>query len=341
MIVATQLKNRSSLDTIRVNIHVFDRLCEVLVNEGGLETTKGVPIEEMIVMFLWTLGHNTKNRIVQKRFARSGKTVCAVIHAVLTSILKLHRTLYRRAVPIPEHCKHVNWRHFKNCLGALDGTHVKVRTKLEDQPRYRNRKGEVSINVLAVVNPDAEFMYCLAGWEGSAHDGRVLRDALSRPNGLRVPKGSYYLCDAGYANCEGFLTPFRGQRYHLKEWGDRRPQTPEEYYNMKHSGARNVIERAFGVLKMRWAILRDTTWFSPAVVGRIVHACCLLHNFIKQEVGVDDIERAYNRIPLSDPPTDVDVEEAEDVITSMQPSPEWTQFRIQKAHEMWPSRPRQ
>ncbi|CAN1132679.1 hypothetical protein LINPERHAP2_LOCUS7174, partial [Linum perenne] len=89
MIVATQLKNRSSLDTIRVNIHVFDRLCEVLVNEGGLETTKGVPIEEMIVMFLWTLGHNTKNRIVQKRFARSGKTVCAVIHAVLTSILKL------------------------------------------------------------------------------------------------------------------------------------------------------------------------------------------------------------------------------------------------------------
>ncbi|CAN1816450.1 hypothetical protein LINPERHAP1_LOCUS27773 [Linum perenne] len=79
----------------------------------------------------------------------------------------------------------------QNCLGALDGTHVKVRTKLEDQPRYRNRKGEVSINVLAVVNPDAEFMYCLAGWEGSAHDGRVLRDALSRPNGLRVPKGKH------------------------------------------------------------------------------------------------------------------------------------------------------
>ncbi|CAN1725466.1 Putative nuclease HARBI1 [Linum perenne] len=184
-------------------------------------------------------------------------------------------------------------------------------------------------------------MYCLAGWEGSAHDGRLLRDALSRPNGFRVPKGSYYLCDVGYANCEGFLTPFRGQRYHLKEWGDRRPQTPEEYYNMKHSGARNVIERAFGVLKMRWAILRDTTWFSPVVVGRIVHACCLLHNFIKQEVGVDDIERTYNRIPLSDPPTDVDVEEAEDVVTSMQPSPEWTQFRIQKAHEMWRNRPRQ
>ncbi|CAN1243190.1 hypothetical protein LINPERPRIM_LOCUS5588 [Linum perenne] len=33
-------------------------------------------------------------------------------------------------------------------------------------------------------------MYCLAGWEGSTHDARVLRDALCRPNGLKVPKGN-------------------------------------------------------------------------------------------------------------------------------------------------------
>ncbi|CAN1153811.1 hypothetical protein LINPERPRIM_LOCUS14948, partial [Linum perenne] len=77
----------------------------------------------------------------------------------------------------------------QNCLGALDGTHVKVHAIIADQPRYRNRKGKVSINVLAVCNRDCEFMYYLAGWEGFAHDGMVLRDALSRPNGLRVPKG--------------------------------------------------------------------------------------------------------------------------------------------------------
>ncbi|XP_054820822.1 uncharacterized protein LOC129319784 [Prosopis cineraria] len=38
-------------------------------------------------------------------------------------------------------------------------------------------------------------------WEGSAADGRVLRDAISRRNGLRVPQGYYYLVDAGYTNC--------------------------------------------------------------------------------------------------------------------------------------------
>ncbi|CAN0858457.1 hypothetical protein LINGRAHAP2_LOCUS7260, partial [Linum grandiflorum] len=83
------------------------------------------------------------------------------------------------------------------------------------------------MSVLGVCNPNMDFIYCLSGWEGSAHDGRVLRDALSRPNGLKVPTGTYYLCDGGYMNSEGFLTPFR-MRYHFNEWRRNRPNTPEE-----------------------------------------------------------------------------------------------------------------
>ncbi|CAN1142823.1 hypothetical protein LINPERPRIM_LOCUS26200 [Linum perenne] len=101
---------------------------------------------------------------------------------------------------------------------------------------------------------------------------------------------------------------------------------------MKHSSARNVIERAFDLLKMRWAILRDTTWFSPEIVGRLVHVCCLLHNFIKQEAGVDDLERAYVQYTSSM------AEEMKEVASSMQPSPEWTNFRNQIAQQMWQSR---
>ncbi|CAN1129937.1 hypothetical protein LINPERPRIM_LOCUS12947 [Linum perenne] len=62
-----------------------------------------------------------------------------------------------------------------------------------------------------------QFIYCPARWEGLAHDSRVLRDAFSRPGGLRVPTGTYYLCDAGYMNANVFLVPYRGQRYHLQE----------------------------------------------------------------------------------------------------------------------------
>ncbi len=41
------------------------------------------------------------------------------------------------------------------------------------------------------------------------------------------------------------LTPYRGVRYHLKEWGraNERPQNKEELFNLRHSSRRNVIER--------------------------------------------------------------------------------------------------
>ncbi|MBA0770383.1 hypothetical protein Gotri_019032, partial [Gossypium trilobum] len=62
------------------------------------------------------------------------------------------------------------------------------------------------------------FVYVLPSSEGSVADGWVLRDSISRRHGLKFPHGRYYLVDAGYTGCEGFLTPFRGQRYHLNEW---------------------------------------------------------------------------------------------------------------------------
>jgi len=30
--------------------------------------------------------------------------------------------------------------------------------------------------------------------------------------------GFYYLADAGFPSCGALLTPFRGVRYHLREW---------------------------------------------------------------------------------------------------------------------------
>ncbi|CAN1773768.1 hypothetical protein LINPERHAP1_LOCUS12647 [Linum perenne] len=84
-----------------------------LVNEGGLQRTNNVDVEEMVVMFLHTVGHNTKNRILQRLIGHSSKTICVVIHAVLSSILQLHQSLYRKAISVFDHCQHVNWKHFK------------------------------------------------------------------------------------------------------------------------------------------------------------------------------------------------------------------------------------
>uniref|UniRef100_A0A8I6XM33 DDE Tnp4 domain-containing protein n=1 Tax=Hordeum vulgare subsp. vulgare TaxID=112509 RepID=A0A8I6XM33_HORVV len=64
---------------------------------------------------------------------------------------------------------------------------------------------------------DLNFTFISCGWEGSATDARVLHSALNR--GFKVPKGMFYLVDGGYANTTYFLAPYRGVRYHLKEFG--------------------------------------------------------------------------------------------------------------------------
>ncbi|KAK4397555.1 hypothetical protein Sango_1592100 [Sesamum angolense] len=176
--------------------------------------------------------------------------------------------------------------------GALDGTHVEVRVADSKKGRYRNRKGQISINVLGVCDIEGKFVYVLSGWEGSAADSRILRDAVNRPTGLKVPNGNYYLCDNGYPNGEGFLTPYRGVRYHLKEWdrGGGGPQSPQELFNLKHASARNVIERTFGLLKTRWGILRSPSYYPIKAQNRIIMACCLIHNFLRMEMPDDPLE---------------------------------------------------
>ena len=146
----------------------------------------------------------------------------------------------------------------------------------------------MSQNVLGVVNFDMLFTYVLAGWEGSAHDSRVLDDAKGK--GLPMLPGKYYLGDAGYALSRMCLTPYRGVRYHLKEWeaGNRRPITKEELFNLRHSSLRNVIERTFGVLKKRFPLLTKMHSYSIHTQTQFVTIACMMHNFIRRNQLYDD-----------------------------------------------------
>jgi len=56
----------------------------------------------------------------------------------------------------------------------------------------------------------------MAGFEGSAHDSRVLEKAMSED--FNIPDGYYFLADAGYGLSRKILTPYRGVRYHIREW---------------------------------------------------------------------------------------------------------------------------
>ncbi|XLU81084.1 hypothetical protein S245_004504, partial [Arachis hypogaea] len=75
-----------------------------------------------------------------------------------------------------------------DCIRAIDGTHFRVKVPIADQPKFRGRKDWPTQNVLAACDFDIKFTYVLTGSEGTASDSKVLKNALSRDDNLKLPR---------------------------------------------------------------------------------------------------------------------------------------------------------
>jgi hypothetical protein len=257
-------------------------------------------------------------------------------------MLLLHQSTVH--LPDPQLGPHDNILHnnkyypyFKDCLGALDGTHIPIHVAAVDRIPYRNRHKTLSQNVLAVCDFGMLFCFVLAGWEGSAYDSRVLTDARYRHD-FKIPAGKYYLGDAGYANSSTLLTPYRGVRYHLNEYlaGNQRPQTPQELFNLRHSTLRNVIERIFGVMKRRFQVLNLAARYPVDTQVWLVYALTELHNFITEHQTAEDVDILAS-LPDRNPPVIERLPEVEEIVpcTSVAGRNAMDALRDRIADDMW------
>ncbi|KAK3198700.1 hypothetical protein Dsin_022115 [Dipteronia sinensis] len=142
--------------------------------------------------------------------------------------------------------------YIKKCIGAIDGTHVAAWPPARKQTSYCGRKVVISQNVMCACNFDKMFTFVYTGWEDIANDSRVFVDVLRRE------ENQFPFPNEGYSNMSGFLAPYRGERYHLRDYrgSTRAPRGPTELFTYIHSSLRNVIERYFSVLKARFPILK-------------------------------------------------------------------------------------
>ncbi|KAL2327026.1 hypothetical protein Fmac_020453 [Flemingia macrophylla] len=332
---------KDCIEQLRLCKSVFFKLCNILQEKWGLVRTKNVPITEAVAMFLHMLAHNLKYRVVHFSYCRSKETISRQFNNVLKTVMKVSKD-YLKLHAYLEDPNENKWRWFERCIGALDSRHIPVTVSPEDRSRYRNRKGDVSTNVLAACGQNLRFIYVLPGWEGSAGDSRVLRDALHHQNKLEIPTGKYFLVDAGYTNGPRFLAPYRGTRYHLNEWIGNTPQNFKELFNLRHSSARNTIERSFGILKKRWSILRTPSFFDIKTQIRIINACFVLHNFISDEQQIDQLLEVQDLKILSAIDEELNNRPRErvqnnviDEVPTIQVTEEWTRFRDTLAMNMF------
>ncbi|XP_073152238.1 uncharacterized protein [Henckelia pumila] len=288
----------------RLTKPVFLDLCHELTQKYELYPTRGMSIYEEVGIFLMTCAHGTDNRLLQEIVNHSGETISRHFHRVLKVVGKLVEDIIKshseynegKGYHMPQHQRYKPF--FDDCIGAIDGTHVKARLPQRKAIPYIGRKGFPTKNILAVVDFNMCFTFVWAGWEGAAHDNRIFGEAIRRSElNFSHPKGKkYYLVDAGYSHMSGYMGPYKGEniRYHLEDFRRARtlqlraPRNLKEKFNFFHSSCRNCVERIFGVWKARWNILANMPYFHIDIQREIVLATMTIHNYIRKKNVSDE-----------------------------------------------------
>lgn len=115
-----KLTDRDCISSLRMDRNAFGRLCRILRDRCGLVDQKYVRVEEQVAMFLSTLAHHNKTRMVGFAFIRSGHTVSHYVHEVMRAIIHLHNVLFVEPKPVDDACNDPRWKWFKVSL------HVKI-----------------------------------------------------------------------------------------------------------------------------------------------------------------------------------------------------------------------
>jgi hypothetical protein len=80
---------------IRISRDHFFHFCKMFRDRGLLEDTIHMCVEQQVVMFLTTVGHNLRNRMAATNYDRSGETVSHYFNKVLRVISVLRNELIR------------------------------------------------------------------------------------------------------------------------------------------------------------------------------------------------------------------------------------------------------
>ncbi|GKE14046.1 hypothetical protein Tco_1421623 [Tanacetum coccineum] len=279
-----QGNNLQCTELIRMSRDSFVRLCNHFKEKNWLRDSKHISVEEKMFIFLMIIGHNERFSVMKRRFQHSKETIHNCFHEVLDKMLVFSEEVIRQITFNPNPNIPGNIRR-ERAVGALDGTLIHASVPSHKQNVYRARgRGDCYQNVLAICDFNMIFTYIVAGWEGTAHDARILNEALDDPiyEFLIPPSDKYYLCDAAYRHTMGIDPRTDLRRVNLPPIDKSMPKFP--------------------LVKQR----------------DITIACFAIHNFIRNEGLSDDFFAQYDQSDIHvnenvRDDNDVDVEVAQPI----------------------------
>lgn len=180
--------------------------------------------------------------------------------------------------------------NFPNCIGAIDGKHIRCIKPSLSGSLYFNYKHYFSFVLLAIADASYNFIYIDVGAPGKDSDSTIFEKSsfnIQLENGsLNIPRGKVlpgtnrimpyvFVADEAFALSRHILRPFSGRFLSYEK----------RIFNYRLSRARRYVECTFGILTNKWRILHRPLNVSLDFAKDIVKACCILHNFVRNRDG--------------------------------------------------------
>ncbi|XP_068129725.1 uncharacterized protein [Hyperolius riggenbachi] len=209
---------------------------------------------------------------------------------------------------------------FPNCLGAIDGKHIRLVMPPFSGSRYYNYKKYFSLVLITIADAKSRFIYIDVGSYGSSSDSFIFQHSnfyrnmmddrlnfpapMPWPGTTGPPRPFTLIGDEAFGLSQHLMPPFSSRYLSV----DRRNRT---MFNFRLSRARQVVECAFGVLANKWRVLHSSINLSVPNAISVVKATCVLHNFVLDLEGVspDGSDSCHLRDVRANPPRDNDFSE--------------------------------
>nr|CAI5838521.1 unnamed protein product [Callosobruchus analis] len=171
--------------------------------------------------------------------------------------------------------------NFPNCIGCIDGKHIRIICPKKTGSTFFNYKSYFSIVLQGIADANYKFIAVEVGAYGRQSDGGTFSDSniYQRLEAKTIPAPYVLLGDDAY--------PLK--TYLLKPYSRQRPGIEERIFNYRLSRARPYVECAFGILVAKWRCLKTELQIAPDKVDIIVKCVCLLHNIIIDMEGLSSL----------------------------------------------------
>lgn len=185
--------------------------------------------------------------------------------------------------------------NFPNCIGSVDGKHIRIRCPLQTGSQHYNFKHFFSIVLMAVCDANYYFTAIDVGAYGREGDPTIFNKSnfgqrlksgqldIPPPTPLRAADGSevgqpvpyVLLGDEAFGLSRNLMRPYPSKGLTKQK----------RVYNYRHCRGRRVVECSFGILSNKWRVLHSAMLVAPDYATVIVQACCVLHNFVRKRDG--------------------------------------------------------